>query len=151
MEKKQNRKKSSLSILSIAGVLPYQVKKDEQYMNKNQINHFKRILEAWKYQLQNTTNHTTPYMKDQASNFPDPIDRATQEEEFSIELRNRARELTLIKKIQITLKKVENKNFGYCNSCDIEIGIRRLEARPTANLCIDCKTLEEIRKKQMSG
>ncbi|HXK00586.1 MAG TPA: RNA polymerase-binding protein DksA [Buchnera sp. (in: enterobacteria)] len=151
MKKERNKKTSSLSILAMAGVLPYQAKKNEQYMNKNQIHHFKKILEAWKYQLQNETNHTTPYMKDQASNFPDPIDRATQEEEFSIELRNRARELKLIKKIQNTLKKVENKDFGYCDTCSIEIGIRRLEARPTANLCIDCKTLEEIRKKQMSG
>ncbi|MCW5196650.1 RNA polymerase-binding protein DksA [Buchnera aphidicola (Pemphigus obesinymphae)] len=151
MKKEKNRKISSLSVLAMAGVLPYQVKKDEKYMNKNQINHFKKILEAWKYQLQSETNHITPYMKDQSSNFPDPVDRATQEEEFSIELRNRARESKLIKNIQITLKKVENKNFGYCDSCNIEIGIRRLEARPTANLCIDCKTLEEIRKKQMSG
>jgi DnaK suppressor protein len=151
MKKEQNRRTSSLSILAMAGVLPYQAKQDEQYMNKNQILHFKKILEAWKYQLQSTTNHTTPYMKDQASNFPDPIDRATQEEEFSIELRNRAREVKLIKKIQKTLKKVEDKDFGYCDSCSIEIGIRRLEARPTANLCIDCKTLEEIRKKQMSS
>ncbi|WP_343192321.1 RNA polymerase-binding protein DksA [Buchnera aphidicola (Formosaphis micheliae)] len=151
MKKINKRKTSSLSILTIAGVLPYQEKNDEKYMNIYQINHFKKILEAWKNQLENDTNYSNTYMTDKASNFPDPIDRAVQEEEFSIELRNRAREIKLIKKIKQTLKKIDNQNFGYCESCNIEIGIRRLEARPTANLCIDCKTLEEIRKKQMSN
>lgn len=90
-------------------------------------------------------------MQDEASNFPDPTDRATQEEEFSLELRTRDRERKLLKKIENTLKKLETGDFGYCDSCGIEIGIRRLEARPTADLCIDCKTLAEIREKQMVG
>lgn len=90
-------------------------------------------------------------MQDEASNFPDPADRATQEEEFSLELRTRDRERKLLKKIENTLKKLETGDFGYCDSCGIEIGIRRLEARPTADLCIDCKTLAEIREKQMVG
>lgn len=90
-------------------------------------------------------------MQDEASNFPDPTDRATQEEEFSLELRTRDRERKLLKKIENTLKKLETGDFGYCDSCGIEIGIRRLEARPTADFCIDCKTLAEIREKQMVG
>ena len=90
-------------------------------------------------------------MQDEASNFPDPSDRATQEEEFSLELRTRDRERKLMKKIESTLKKLDNDDFGYCESCGVEIGIKRLEARPTADLCIDCKTLAEIREKQMVG
>jgi DnaK suppressor protein len=88
-------------------------------------------------------------MQDEAANFPDPNDRATQESEFSLELRTRDRERKLIKKIDSTLEKLDNHEYGYCESCGVEIGIRRLEARPTATLCIDCKTLDEIREKQM--
>ncbi|HAB4074548.1 TPA: RNA polymerase-binding protein DksA [Salmonella enterica subsp. enterica serovar Enteritidis] len=133
MQEGQNRKTSSLSILAIAGVEPYQEKPGEEYMNEAQLSHFKRILEAWRNQLR------------------DEVDRTAQEEEFSLELRNRDRERKLIKKIEKTLKKVEDEDFGYCESCGVEIGIRRLEARPTADLCIDCKTLAEIREKQMAG
>lgn len=142
---------SSLSLLALAGVEPYQAKEDEEYMNENQILHFKKILEAWRDQIHEETSRTVAYMQDEASNFPDPSDRATQEEEFSLELRNRDRERKLMKKIEHTLKKIETGDFGYCDSCGIEIGIRRLEARPTADLCIDCKTLSEIREKQMVG
>ena len=90
-------------------------------------------------------------MKDEAANFPDPVDRAAQEEEFSIELRTRDRERKLIKKIEKTLQKIEEDDFGFCESCGIEIGIRRLEARPTADQCVDCKTLAEMKEKQMTG
>ncbi|QCI18754.1 RNA polymerase-binding protein DksA [Buchnera aphidicola] len=151
MEKNKQKKKSSLNVLSIAGLKPYQKKIDEEYMNENQMLHFKKILETWKNQLKCEVNHTLLYIQDKSTNFPDPIDRATQEEEFSLELRNQDRSRKLIKKIEITLKKIKNNDFGYCNSCGIEIGIRRLEARPTASLCIDCKTLAEIREKQMAG
>lgn len=151
MQDKKIYRASSLSILTIAGVKPYQVKEKEKYMNELQLIHFKKILNAWYNQLKNEVDKTLKNMKDEAINFPDPIDRATQEEEFSIELRNRDRELKLIKKIEKTLKKIKNNNFGYCDTCDVEIGIRRLEARPTANLCIDCKTLSEIRDKQILG
>lgn len=151
MEKKIQKKTSSLNVLSLAGLKPYQKKNDEQYMNKNQMLHFDKILKTWKHQLTDEINHTLFYMQDKATNFPDPIDRATQEEEFSLDLRNRDRSRKLIKKIEITLKKIQENDFGYCDSCGIEIGIRRLEARPTANLCIDCKTLAEIREKQMTG
>ncbi|MEE3748372.1 RNA polymerase-binding protein DksA [Pasteurella multocida] len=143
--------KSSLSILALAGVEPYKEKVDEEYMNEAQLLHFKKILQAWRDQIVEEATRTVAHMQDEASNFPDPADRATQEEEFSLELRTRDRERKLLKKIENTLKKLETGDFGYCDSCGIEIGIRRLEARPTADLCIDCKTLAEIREKQMVG
>lgn len=151
MQEGQKRKPSSLSILAIAGVEPYKEKAGEEYMNANQLGHFKRILEAWRSQLRDEVDRTVSHMQDEAANFPDPVDRAAQEEEFSLELRNRDRERKLIKKIERTLQKIEDDDFGYCDSCGVEIGIRRLEARPTAELCIDCKTLAEIREKQMTG
>ncbi|CAL1329030.1 RNA polymerase-binding protein DksA [Candidatus Providencia siddallii] len=148
---KQNYKKLSTKFLSIEKVKPYNEKIGEKYMNESQLTHFKNILESWKNKLISEVNKTVIYMQDEASNFPDPVDRAVQEEEFNLELRNRDRERKLIKKIKKTLKKIEDHNFGYCESCKIEIGIRRLEARPTADLCIDCKTLAEIREKQIAG
>ncbi|CAL4320634.1 RNA polymerase-binding protein DksA [Buchnera aphidicola] len=151
MEKEKNKKKSSFNFLSISDVKAYQKKIDEEYMNEDQILHFKKILKTWKNQLKNEMNHTLLYIQEKSTNFPDPIDRAAQEEEFNLELRNRDRGRKTIKKIEMTLKKIKEKDFGYCDSCGIEIGIRRLEARPTANLCIDCKTLAEIREKQMNG
>ncbi|WP_225639561.1 RNA polymerase-binding protein DksA [Candidatus Profftia sp. (ex Adelges kitamiensis)] len=151
MQNRQNRKLSSLSILSIAGVEPYKEQLEEEYMNEKQIFHFKRILKAWYNQLHQEVDRNISNIQDESSNFPDPVDRAAQEEEFSLKLRNRDREYKLIKKIEQTLKKIEAKNFGFCKCCGIEIGIRRLEARPTADLCIDCKTLAEIREKQMNG
>ena len=149
MKTEQKKNISSLSLLAIAGLEPYKEAKDEEYMNPNQLKHFKLILEAWLNQLQDEMGKTVSHMQDEAANFPDPADRATQEEEFNLELRARDRERTLIKKIEKTLKKLETDDFGYCESCGIEIGIRRLEARPTADLCIDCKTLAELREKQM--
>lgn len=146
-----NTSKKTLGILAIAGVEPYQVKADEEYMGKAQRKHFTDILTAWTTQLRQEVDRTVDHMKDEASNFPDPVDRATQEEEFSLELRARDRERRLIKKISKTLKKIEEDDFGFCESCGVEIGIRRLEARPTADLCIDCKTLAEIKEKQNVG
>ncbi|BGI51380.1 MAG: RNA polymerase-binding protein DksA [Buchnera aphidicola (Ceratovacuna japonica)] len=147
---KFNRKKSSsLSILSIAGVKPYKNEKKEKYMNKKQIKHFKKILQAWKNQIEKKINYENDNISKEQINFPDPIDRAVQEEEFSLKLQNNARNIEIIKKINNTLKKIELNDFGYCSSCDIKIGIKRLEARPTANLCIDCKTLSEIRSRQV--
>ncbi|EPE37844.1 RNA polymerase-binding protein DksA [Candidatus Photodesmus anomalopis] len=144
-------KKKSLGILALAGVQPYQERLSEKYMSNEQVQHFTRILEAWRNQLREEVNRTVHHMQDEAANFPDPVDRASQEEKFSLELRNRDRERRLIKKIEKTLTKIEDDNFGFCESCGIEIGVRRLEARPTADLCIDCKTLEEIKEKQMQG
>lgn len=140
MQEGQNRKTSSLSILAIAGVEPYQEKPGEEYMNEAQLAHFRRILEAWRNQLRDEVDRTVTHMQDEAANFPDPVDRAAQEEEFSLELRNRDRERKLIKKIEKTLKKVEDEDFGYCESCGVEIGIRRLEARPTARQPICAST-----------
>ncbi|GGB41123.1 RNA polymerase-binding transcription factor DksA [Oceanisphaera marina] len=143
--------KKSLGILAIAGVEPYQAKPDEEYMNEEQKTHFRKILGAWRNQLREEVDRTMGYMKDEAANFPDPVDRAAQEEEFALELRARDRERKLIKKIEKTLQKIEEDDFGFCEHCGVEIGIRRLEARPTADLCIDCKTLAEIKEKQMAG
>ena len=143
--------KKALGILALAGVEPYQEKPNEEYMNKNQLGHFKKILEAWRLQLREEVDRTVSHMQDEAANFPDPVDRAAQEEEFSLELRTRDRERKLIKKIEKTLQLIEDDDFGFCNSCGIEIGIRRLEARPTADLCIECKTLAEIKERQMAG
>ena len=131
------------------GIQPYETKKGEEYMNSEQEAHFRTILEAWKANLMEEVDRTVHHMQDEAANFPDPNDRATQESEFSLELRTRDRERKLIKKIDSTLEMIDNHDYGYCESCGIEIGIRRLEARPTATLCIDCKTLDEIREKQM--
>jgi DnaK suppressor protein len=132
---------------------PYELEPGEPYMNDRQRKHFSNILLAWKSELMEEVDRTVSHMKDEAANFPDPADRATQEEEFSLELRTRDRERKLIKKIESTLELIEQKNsdYGYCDSCGVEIGIKRLEARPTANLCIDCKTLDEIREKQQRG
>ena len=143
--------KASLRLLALAGVEPYKEKKGEEYMNEQQVLHFRKILQAWHDQIRDEASRTVAHMQDEASNFPDPSDRATQEEEFSLELRTRDRERKLMKKIESTLKKLDNDDFGYCESCGVEIGIKRLEARPTADLCIDCKTLAEIREKQMVG
>jgi len=141
----------SLGIMAMAGLEPYNAQPDEEYMNEKQTDHFRQILVAWLDQLRTDVNRTVNHMQDEASNFPDPVDRASQEEEFSLELRNRDRERRLIKKISKTLQKLEAGDFGYCEHCGIEIGIRRLEARPTADLCIDCKTLAELKEKQMAG
>ncbi|XBS22576.1 RNA polymerase-binding protein DksA [Methylomarinum sp. Ch1-1] len=118
-------------------------------MNENQLKHFESLLRSWKAELMEEVDRTVHHMQDDASNFPDPNDRATQESEFSLELRTRDRERKLIKKIDESLKDIESGDYGYCETCGIEIGIRRLEARPTATLCIDCKTLDEIREKQV--
>lgn len=128
---------------------PYIEKEGEEYMNEAQLKHFETILKNWKAELMQEVDRTVHHMQDDAANFPDPNDRATQESEFSLELRTRDRERKLIKKIDDSLKEIETGDYGFCESCGIDIGIRRLEARPTANLCIDCKTLDEIREKQM--
>jgi DnaK suppressor protein len=135
--------------ITLRGFTPYKVKKGEEYMNEPQQEHFKGLLDAWKTELMEEVDRTVSHMKDEASNFPDPADRASQEEEFSLELRTRDRERKLIKKIDSTKELIENDDYGYCDTCGVEIGIRRLEARPTATQCIDCKTLEEIREKQI--
>lgn len=130
-----------------AKFVPYVEKDGEEYMDTDQNLHFRGILENWKAQLMAEVDRTVHHMQDDAANFPDPNDRATQEEEFTLELRTRDRERKLIKKIEESLVDLEKGDYGFCESCGVEIGIRRLEARPTATLCIDCKTLAEIREK----
>jgi DnaK suppressor protein len=130
---------------------PYKTRRGEKYMNEEQRAHFKGILANWKSELMQEVDRTVSHMKDEAANFPDPADRATQEEEFSLELRTRDRERKLIKKIDSTMELIEQNDYGYCEACGIEIGIQRLEARPTATQCIDCKTLAEIKEKQEMG
>ena len=125
---------------------PYQWVEGEEYMNDKQRQHFRNILETWKQDLMKEVDHTIVEMKG-ATVLPDPNDRATQEEAFNLELRTRDRERKLIRKIEEALQQIDDKEYGYCESCGVEIGIRRLEARPTAVLCIDCKTLDEIRER----
>lgn len=129
-------------------VEPYQIGKSEEYMSEAMLEHFIKILNQWKQNLMEEVDRTVLHMKEEAANFADPADRATQEEEFSLELRTRDRERKLIKKIDKTLENIDNDDYGYCETCGIEIGLRRLEARPTATQCIDCKTLDELKEKQ---
>ena len=128
----------------------YQPKPDEEYMSKNQLNHFRKILNDWKSELSNDLDKTVHTMQDEVTMFADPNDRASQESDMTLELRNRDRERKLIKKIDETLRNIDDKEYGYCEGCGIEIGLKRLEARPTATLCIDCKTLDEMREKQVA-
>jgi DnaK suppressor protein len=130
------------------GFEPYHAAESEEYMSAEQEDHFRQILQAWKRSLMEEVDRTVHHMQDEATNFPDPNDRATQESEFSLELRTRDRERKLIKKIDEALGRLDAHEYGYCGACGVEIGVRRLEARPTATLCIDCKTLDEIREKQ---
>lgn len=130
---------------------PYKEKKAEEYMSEPMRAHFSAILQKWKLELMQEVDRTVHHMQDEAANFPDPADRASQEEEFSLELRARDRERKLIKKIDQTLQLVDENEYGWCDSCGVEIGIRRLEARPTATMCIDCKTLAEIKEKQLGS
>ena len=129
---------------------PYKPKAREEYMNPRQLAHFRSILDALKTELSKDIDRTVHTMQDEATIFADPNDRASQESDMALELRNRDRERKLIKKIEETIGKIDAGEYGYCESCGIEIGLRRLEARPTATLCIDCKTLEEIREKQVA-
>ena len=128
----------------------YKAKKGETYMNPQQLKHFRDILTGIKLGLSEDIDRTVHTMQDEATAFADPNDRATQESDMSLELRNRDRERKLIKKIDEIIAKIDSNEYGYCDKCGIEIGLNRLEARPTATLCIDCKTLEEIREKQIA-
>lgn len=134
--------------LFVGNLPPYQPGKREAYMSEKMQNHFRKILMAWKQELMEKADFTMTHMKDDAANYADPNDRASQEEGFSLELRARDRERKLIRKIEETLDIIDVAEYGYCKECGEEIGLRRLEARPTASLCVDCKTLDEIKEKQ---
>ena len=129
---------------------PYVPKKGEEYMSEKQLAHFRAILDSLKGELVDDIERTVHTMQDEATVFADPNDRASQESDIALELRNRDRERKLIKKIDETIGRIEAGEYGYCDSCGVEIGLKRLEARPTATLCIDCKTLEEMRERQVA-
>ena len=143
------KRKTASQIGPVPGIAPYRENKGEEYMNEQQVEHFRNILLAWKKELMEEVDRTVHHMQDDAANFPDPNDRATQESEFSMELRARDRERKLIKKIEEAMQNLDDDEYGYCEACGVEIGVKRLEARPTATLCIDCKILDEIKEKQM--
>ena len=129
---------------------PYVTKKGEEYMNSKQLAHFRKTMEALKAELLGDIERTVHTMQDEATVFADPNDRASQESDIALELRNRDRERKLIKKIDESIARIDSGEYGYCDSCGVEIGLKRLEARPTATLCIDCKELEERKEKQMA-
>jgi DnaK suppressor protein len=129
-------------------VTPYIAQRGEQYMSKEQLEHFREILGTWKTDLMREVDRTVSHMKDEAANFPDPNDRATQEEEFSLELRTRDRERKLIRKIDEALQRIEDGSYGYCLETGEEIGIKRLEARPVATLSLEAQERRERREKQ---
>lgn len=131
-------------------IVPYEPKAGEEYMSPGQLAHFRKILENMKIDLSRDIDRAVHTMQDEATVFADPNDRASQESDMTLELRNRDRERKLIKKIDEIIAKIDADEYGYCDSCGIEIGLKRLEARPTATLCIDCKTLDEIRERQMA-
>ena len=137
------------TIFGPVNVKPYQMGKHEEYMNKKQLEHFRNVLLQWKSRLMAEVDRTMHHMQDEVANYPDPVDRASQEEEFSLELRARDRERKLLRKIEETLSRIDDNDYGYCDDCGAEIGVRRLEARPTATQCIECKTISEIREKQI--
>ena len=129
---------------------PYVPKKNEEYMSAKQLAHFRKILDTLKLELAGDIERTVHTMQDEATVFADPNDRASQESDIALELRNRDRERRLIKKIDESIALIVDGEYGYCESCGVEIGLKRLEARPTATLCIDCKELEERREKQIA-
>jgi len=150
---KKTATKSKVTSKSISGLKQFKTytpKVNEKYMSKLQISHFKKILNDWKVELSSELSRTVSHMQTDVTTYADPNDRASQESEMALELRNRDRERKLIKKINETLKNVDEDEYGYCMGCGEEIGLNRLQARPTATLCIDCKTLQEIKEKQMA-
>ena len=129
---------------------PYVPKRGEEYMNPRQRTHFRKMLETLTEEMTQDIDRTVQTMQDEATIFADPNDRASQESDIAMELRNRDRERKLIKKIAETIARIESGDYGYCNNCGVEIGLKRLEVRPTATLCIDCKTLDELRERQVA-
>ena len=143
--KKVSVKKRSTPISS------YQGRKGEKYMSAAMKKHFLAVLIDWREHLKEEMQKTFDHLKNKGESYADPTDRASQEEEFAFELRTRDRERKLISKIAMSLDQIKQDDYGYCYACGIEIGVKRLEARPTATHCIDCKTLDEIKEKQLGG
>jgi DnaK suppressor protein len=132
----------------VRGFDPYQPKRGEPYMSDGQLGHFRELLLAWKRELMEEVDRTVLHMQDDAANFPDPNDRATQESEFGLELRTRDRERKLLKKIDSALGRIEDGSYGYCEETGDEIGLRRLEARPVATLCVEAQERRELAERQ---
>ena len=139
---------ASLLTGPMRGFTPYQPTRGEDYMSKGQLEHFRQILLAWKRELMEEVDRTMLHMKDDAANFPDPNDRATQESEFGLELRTRDRERKLLKKIDSALSRIDDGSYGYCEETGDEIGLRRLEARPVATLCVEAQERRELAERQ---
>jgi len=129
----------------------YKGRKGEKYMSAAMKKHFNAVLIDWREHLKEEMQKTFDHLKNKGESYADPIDRASQEEEFAFELRTRDRERKLINKIAASIEQIKQDDYGYCYACGIEIGVKRLEARPTATHCIDCKTLDEIKEKQLGG
>ena len=132
----------------VRGFEPYRPKRGEPYMSDGQVEHFKDLLNAWKQELMEEVDRTMLHMKDDAANFPDPSDRATQESDFGLELRTRDRERKLLRKIDSALLRIEDGSYGYCEETGDEIGLRRLEARPVATLCLEAQERRELAERQ---
>ena len=143
--KKAANKKRTTPISSYKG------RKGEKYMSAAMKKHFNAVLIEWREHLRDEMQKTFDHLKNKGESYADPIDRASQEEEFAFELRTRDRERKLLNKIASSLEQIKQDDYGYCYACGIEIGVKRLEARPTATHCIDCKTLDEIKEKQLGG
>ena len=141
---------SQNDVLTRFGIPSYKAKAREKYMSSKQLGHFKTILLTWKRQLETEADKTVNHMKNESINFADPNDRASQESDFGLELRTRDRERKLLKKIQFSLKKIENGSYGYCEETGEEIGLERLEARPVATLSLEAQERREIKDKQYS-
>jgi DnaK suppressor protein len=143
-------RRSRQDVLSgpIHGIKPYVMKRGEEYMSPRQLAHFESILRSWKLELMNEVDRTVHHMQDEAANFPDPNDRATQESEFGLELRTRDRERKLLRKIDSALQRIEDGSYGYCDETGEEIGLKRLEARPVATLCLEAQERREMAERQ---
>ena len=135
----------------VTPVSSYKGRKGEKYMSAAMKKHFNAVLIEWREHLRDEMQKTFDHLKNKGESYADPIDRASQEEEFAFELRTRDRERKLLNKIASSLEQIKQDDYGYCYACGIEIGVKRLEARPTATHCIDCKTLDEIKEKQLGG
>jgi DnaK suppressor protein len=143
--------KKSTSNKRTTPISSYKGRKGEKYMSAAMKKHFNAVLVEWREHLKEEMQKTFDHLKNKGESYADPIDRASQEEEFAFELRTRDRERKLINKIAGSLEQIKQDDYGYCYACGIEIGVKRLEARPTATHCIDCKTLDEIKEKQLGG
>ena len=147
-KKRPRRSRSDVLTAPIHGISPYQPKRGEDYMSDEQLEHFREILNAWKRELMYEVDRTVHHMQDEAANFPDPNDRATQESEFGLELRTRDRERKLLRKIDSALARIDDGSYGYCEETGEEIGLKRLEARPVATLCLEAQERRELAERQ---